>query len=323
LIRYHQGRYDSARELFWKALVIQPESVRFRFWIKKVLEKTGTDPGNLQKVEQSLWEFARTQEGGLFDLADQFRKTGDLTKAYSLYREILEKEEAEDDLIRTAVLMPEVFPKREKASQLQEYLENLQKRFPRNQKISRLLIEHYDREKEYDLAIKTIDGLLKTEDPLDPVLLTKKGRILERWNKHGDSQAAFQSLLDPTVDKQLLDGIRTALPDWEQSLDLLLKEMPRTTKTDRFNGIYEEIGKRIPVIPLDPETKRNLLILLEDLEAQYIIQRKVFLEKEGKDYLWRKQFSQARPLFEELKVMDPDNEDLEQDIYQSYRNQNL
>ncbi|MEW6184336.1 MAG: tetratricopeptide repeat protein [Thermodesulfobacteriota bacterium] len=323
LIRYHQGRFDSSRELLWMGLVNQPDSVRIRFWIKKVMEKIGSDPGNMKKMEQALLEFARTQEGGLLDLADQYRKTGDSPKAYTLYHEIFEKEEADDDLIRSAILMREVFPKREKATRLQEYLENLQKRFPRNQRISRLLIEHYNQEKEYDLAIKTIDGLLKIEDPLDPVLLTKKGRILERWNKHGDSQAAFQSLLDPTVDTQLLDRIRIAFPDRGQSLGPFLKEIEGAPKTALYNGMYEEIQKRIPVLLQDREISSKLLPLLEDLEAHYMIQKKVFLEKEGKDHLWRRQFSQARPLFEELKVIDPDNEDVEQDIYQSYRNQNL
>ena len=74
-------------------------------------------------------------------------------------------------------------------------------------------------------------------------------------------------------------------------------------------------------LPLETSLKNKLKTVIDDFKARALIQKKVFLEKEGKDHLWRGQFSQARPLLEELKDIDPDNEEVHQDLYRSYRNQ--
>ena len=200
-------------------------------------------------------------------------------------------------------------------------MEDLQKRFPRNQMISRRLIEIYSQEKEYGPAVKTIDGLLKVEDPLDPVLMIKKARLLERWNKHWDSQATYGKLLDPPIDLLFRQKVKEIISKQAKTDDSLLKETTENERPSLINSLYEETQRKTEFLPLEPNLKNKLQTLIDDFKARALIQKKVFLEKEGKDYLWRRQFSQARPLLEELKDIDPDNEDVEQDLYKSYRSQ--
>ncbi len=40
---------------------------------------------------------------------------------------------------------------------------------------------------------------------------------------------------------------------------------------------------------------------------------------EGKDLIWRGQLLPARPVLEELQALDPENEDVREDLERSYR----
>lgn len=75
-------------------------------------------------------------------------------------------------------------------------------------------------------------------------------------------------------------------------------------------------------LPLASQQQDKLRTLIERFKAKALIQQKVYLEKEGKDRLWRSQFSQSRPFLDELKMLDPDNEEVNQDLDRSYRFQN-
>ena len=207
----------------------------------------------------------------------------------------------------------------EKAEPLQEMLEDLQKRFPRNQMITRRLIEYYTREKEYGPAVKAIDALLKVEDPLDPVLIIHKARLLERWNKHSDSQITYRKLLDPLVDSLFREKVNELILKQDKVDDSFLKKITGTEKTAFVNPFYEETKRKMEFLPLEPDLKNKLRTIVDDFKVRALIQKKVFLEKEGKDHLWRGQFPQARPLLEELKDIDPDNEEVHPDLVRSYQ----
>ncbi len=322
LLLIHQGKNDLAKEKLWKAVIKAPDSVRVRFWLWRVFTQENMGKEELKKIEETLMKFARSQEGGLLEMAEGYQEIGDRQKAYTCYRELIEKGEEDDDILGSAVRLSDSFPVKGKTDTFQEILENLQKRFPRNQMITRRLIEFYSREKEYGLAIKAIDGLLKVEDPLDPVLTISKARLLERWNKHTDSQTTYQKLLDPPVDSLFQTQIYDLIIKQEKIDDSFLKEITGTEKVFFVNPFYEETKRKVEFLPLAPDMKNKLKIILDDFKARAMIQKKVFLEKEGKDLLWRNQFIQARPFFEELKDIDPDNEELPLDLYRAYRSLN-
>jgi tetratricopeptide (TPR) repeat protein len=320
LLMIRKGENNVAREQLWKALIKAPDSVRTRFWLWRVFTQGDMGVEERKKIEEALFIFARSQEGGLLELADGFQEIGDRKKAYACYLELIEKGEEDDDVLLSASRIPDSLPLEEKKAALQEMLEDIQKRFPRNQMITRRLIGYYSQEKEYGLAVKAIDGLLKMEDPFDPVLILQKARLLERWNQHADSQIIYRKLLEPLVDLLFREKVSELFLNQENVRDSLLKAIAGTEKTFFVNKFYEATKKKADFLPLEPGLKNKLKTLIEDFKVKALIQKKVFLEKEGKDYLWRSQHIMARPLLEELKDIDPDNEEVLPDLERSYRN---
>jgi tetratricopeptide (TPR) repeat protein len=321
LLMIHRGNNDSAKERLWKALINAPDSVRPRFWLWRVFTQGAMGVEERKKIEEALILFARSQEGGLLELAEGFQEIGDRKKAYACYLELIEKGEEEDDVLLSASRMPDSLPVEEKKAPLQDMLEDIQKRFPRNQMITRRLIDYYSRRKEYGPAIKAIDGLLKVEDPFDPVLILQKARLLERWNQHADSQIIYRKLLEPSVDSLFREKVNEFILTQSNVKDSFLKEITGTEKTFWVNRFYEETKRKVEFLPLEPDLKNKLKTIIEDFKVRALIQKKVFLEREGKDYLWRSQFIMARPLLEELKNIDPDNEEVIPDLARSYQNQ--
>jgi tetratricopeptide (TPR) repeat protein len=321
LLMIHRGNYDSAREQLWKALINAPDSVRTRFWLWRVFTRGDMGAEEREKIEEALFLFARSQEGGLLELADGFKEIGDRKKAYACYLELIEKGEEDDDVIASASRIPDSLPVEGKKVSLQELLEDIQKRFPRNQLITRRLIDHYSQEKEYGPAVKAIDGLLKVEDPSDPVLNLKKARLLERWSKHSDSQIIYRKMLEPLVDSIFREKVNELFLRQDHAKDSFFKEITGTEKTAFVNKFYEETKRKVEFLTLEPDLKNKLKTIIEDFKVRALIQKKVFLEKEGKDYLWRSQFIMARSLLEELKNIDPDNEDVLSDLNRSYLDQ--
>jgi tetratricopeptide (TPR) repeat protein len=317
LLMIRRGKIDLAREQLWKALLNVPDSVRTRFWLWRVINQGDMEAGELKKIEDALWMFARSQEGGLLELAEGYQEIGSREKAYACYQELIDKGEEEDDVLWSAMRIPDSLPAGGKSAAFQEMLEDMQKRFPRNQMLTRRLIDHYSREKDYGPAIKAIDGLLKVEDPLDPVLTLTKARLLERWNKHWDSQSTYRKLLDPLVDSLFREKVNELFLKQDKAKEAFLKEITGTERIASVNKFYEETKWKIEFLSLDPILKNRLRSLLDDYKARALIQKKVFLEKEGKDYLWRGLLFQARPLLEELKEIDPDNEEVFPDVKKS------
>jgi tetratricopeptide (TPR) repeat protein len=315
-----QGKTDAARELLWKAMMKAPDSIRIRFRLWQLYAQGKIGVGEAKNIEETLLGFARSQEGGFLELADGYQEIGNWKKAYAHYLELIEKGD-DDDVLLSAAKVSDSLLREKKAGELQEILEDLQKRFPRNQMITSQLIDAYSQGKDYGLAVIAIDGLLKLLDPNDPTLIIKKARLLERWNKHWASQAAYGKLLDPPVDLLFREKVKTLLSKQNQVDDSFLKEMTETGKKALINGFYEETKRKMGLLHLEPNLKKNLEIVLDEFKAKALIQKKVFLEKEGKDHLWRLQFLQATPLLEELKDIDPDNEEVQQDLYRSYRSQ--
>jgi tetratricopeptide (TPR) repeat protein len=323
LLNIRHGDNESAREQLWKALIEIPDSVRTRFWLWQVFTRGDMGVEEPNKIEESLWMFARSQEGGLLELAEAFQGIGDRKKAQICYLELIEKGEEDDDVLWSVLRISESLSAGEKSITLLGMLENMQKRFPRNQSITRLLIDHYSREKAYGPAIKAIDGLLKVEDPLDPVLILKKARLLERSSQQADSQITYGKLLEPSVDLLFKEKVKVFLSKQDNLSDLFLKEMTGKGKTAVFNPFYEETKRKVEFLSWQPELKNKLNNLIEDFKAKALIQKKVYLEKEGKFYLWRSQSIMARPFLEQLKEIDPENEEVLLDMERSFRNQNL
>lgn len=307
-----------ARERLWAALLKIPDSVRIRFYLWRLYEQDKTWQREANKIEETLEEYSRNLEGGLLELADCYREVGNWKKALEYYQELIDRGE-DDDVLLSSSRVSDFLKTREKTEQLQRMLEDLQKRFPRNQKITRQLIEHYTQEKEYGQAVNAIDSLLKIEDSLDPVLIVKKARILDRWHKHGASQTLYQKLLDPPVDLLFREKVKELFLTQEKITDSLGEESSASKRDDIFNPFFEATKERMNGLPLTPVQKDKLDTLIEGFKTKALIQKKVYLEKEGKDRLWRNQFTQARPFLEALKGLDPDNEDVYQDISRSYR----
>lgn len=321
MISIQRENGDLAKEKLWKALTKSPDSVRVRFWLWWLYNRDKKKAEAAKKIEVALVAYSRDQEGGLLELGDCYREIGEWKKAYAIYQELIEK--GEDDDVHQAITRVSDFLQDEgKAEELRGILEDLQKRFPRNQKITRRLIEHYAREKEFLLAVKAIDGLLKVEDPLDPVLIVKKARLLERWKKHSESQASFQKLLEPPVDLLFKKKMEELFPKPDKTADSSLKKTWGSGEAGSFNPFFEGVKEKVDLLSLEPSLHDKLKTLIEGFKARALIQQKVFLEKEGKDHLWRSQFSQSRPFLEELKKIDPDNEEVNQDLDRSYRSQN-
>lgn len=321
LLFIRQEKYESARERLWQAIMKAPDSVRIRFWLWWLYDRDKSWSGEANKIKQTLLEYSRNQEGGLLELADCYRDIRDWKKAASIYQELIEKGE-DDDVLLSINGLSLFLQAEEKADKLQEMLEDQQKRFPRNQKIARLLIEIYVQQKEYALAVKAIDGLLRLEDPLDPVLIIKKARIMERWNKHWESQALYQKLLDPSVDMLFRVKVTEIISLQDPLVASLFIETSKSSRGSSLNKLFEGTQEKIDSFSLESKLKEKLKTIIEGLKTKALIQKKVYLEKEGKDYLWRNQFMQARSFLEELKAIDPDNEEVHQDSDRSYRLQN-
>jgi hypothetical protein len=83
--------------------------------------------------------------------------------------------------------------------------------------------------------------------------------------------------------------------------------------------LYEEWEKWLETAGLDSALQTQIRDFLEDLRARALIQKKVFMEMEGKDRLHRGQYQAARDMLVLLKRIDPENEEVERDLERSYR----
>jgi tetratricopeptide (TPR) repeat protein len=313
LLLIRQNNFYPAKELLWKALVHNPDSIETRFRLWWIYNQEGS--AGPEKIKEALWAFSRSEPGGLLRLAEVYLANGDVEKASEVYLELIDKGE-DDDVLSATSRVSEFFPDRGKIDNLQKILEDLQKRFPRNQRVSRLLLETYTQRKEYALAVRTIDGLLRVEDPMDPVLNIRKARILDRWNKHPDSQAVFQHLLDPLLDAKFRPKVSEIIS--QATIIDYFRPQSERDQVGSINPFYEEAKAKIGLIPLDEVQKNRLEAIIKEFSARALIQKKVYLEKMGKDLLWRNQLLQARPFLDALKAIDPDNEEVPQDISRSY-----
>ena len=315
-INRHQGKPVQAIEHLWKALAQDPDSIEARFWLWRLQSRKEGGEG-ISKVEENLWEFARSRERGLLELAQQLTAEKQWEPALAILREIIEKGE-DDEVILAALTLADYLLSNEEYENAQIFLDTLQKRFPRNQKITRKLIQALSLNKSFGEAIKAIDGLLKIEDPQDPVLNRRKARLLEKWNKHDASQRTYASLLTPSVDQILKDKIQReqwlAVISGAETLKVLWEEPPSQT-IFRF---YEEWSKRLETVNWDSGLQTRIRDFVDGLQAKALIQKKVYLEMEGKDRLHRGQFPPARDILEALKLIDPENEEVDGDLGLSY-----
>ncbi|HSO72276.1 MAG TPA: hypothetical protein VLR91_06470, partial [Thermodesulfobacteriota bacterium] len=312
-----QGKPDQAIEHLWKALAQDPDSVEARCWLWRLQGRKERGEG-VSRIEENLWKFARSRERGLLELAQQLAAEKQWEPALALLAESIETGE-DDEVILAALITADYRLSREEYESAQLLLDTLQKRFPRNQKITRKLIQAHGLNESFGEAIKMIDGLLKIEDPQDPVLNISKARLLERWNKHSASQRTYAFLLFPPVDQILREKIRRE--QWPEvlsgaeSLKGLMEEPPSRT-VYRF---YEEWVKTLDTATLTPGLQAPIRDFVEDLRARALIQKKVFLEMVGKDQLHRGQYLSARSILETLKSIDPENEAVNGDLERSYR----
>jgi tetratricopeptide (TPR) repeat protein len=316
-IKRHQGKPVQAIEHLWKALAQDPDSIEARFWLWRLQVRKERGEG-VSKIEENLREFAKSRERGLLELAQQLAAEEQWEPALALLREIIEKGE-DDEAILAALTTADYRLSREEYENARIFLDTLQKRFPRNQKITRKLIQAHSVNKSFGEAIEAIDGLLKIEDPQDPVLNIEKARLLEKWNKHSASQRTYAFLLTPPVDQVLREKIKKE--QWPEVISgaealKVLGEEPPSRTIYRF---YEEWVKSLEGASLDSGLRTLIRDFVEDLQARALIQKKVFLEMEGKDRLHRGQYLPARDILETLKLIDPENQEVDNDLERSYR----
>ena len=316
-IKRHQGKPVQAIEHLWKTLARDPDSIEARFWLWRLQTRKEGEEG-VSKIEENLWEFARSRERGLLELAQQLASEKQWEPALAAFREIIEKGE-NDEVILAALKTADYRISREEYETAQVFLDAVQKRFPRNQKITRKLIQADSLNKSFGEAIRAIDGLLRTEDPQDPVLHIRKARLLEKWNKHSASQRTYAFLLTPPVDQLLRKKIHQErwpeVISGAESLKALLEEPP----TQTIYRFYEEWVKVLETANLDSGLLSRIRDFVDGLQARALIQKKVFLEMEGKDRLYRGQFLSARDILGTLKLIDPENEEVDSDLDRSYR----
>jgi tetratricopeptide (TPR) repeat protein len=316
-IKRHQGKPAQAIEHLWKALARDPDSIEARYGLWRLQVRKEREE-RVSKMEENLWAFARSRERGLLELAQQLAAEQAWDPALVLLREIIENGE-DDEVISAALITADYQLSREEHEKARIFLDTVQKRFPRNQKITRKLIQAYSLNKSFGEAIEAIDGLLKMEDPRDPVLNKKKARLLEKWNKHSASQQTYALLLTPPVDQILREKIHgerwPEVISGAESLKVLGEEPPSRT----IYRFYEEWAKCLETAGLDSALQTQIHDFVEGLQAWALIQKKVYLEMEGKDRLHRGQYLPARDFLEILKSIDPENEEVDSDLERSYR----
>jgi tetratricopeptide (TPR) repeat protein len=314
-----RGRLDEAKERFWKALNRSASSIPVRYWLNWIYDRQAGTPSLAAQLEETLMNYSRLTEGGILSLAETYRSHEAWPKALPLYREILERGE-DDEILLAATRIRDFLLKTGNLNEARDLLEDLQKRFPRNQKISRQLVQIYALRKEYGQAIRVLDGLLKQEDPRDPVLIVQKARLLEKWNKHGSSQDTYQQMLEPTVDKRLKEKIGALLDRLDPPLRTQVGQgMPDNPEETVF-VFYEDTARRVDLAETGSFWK-GLAPLVRELKTAALIQKKIYLEKEAKDRLWKNMYFQSRPFLETLKALDSDNEEVDADLMRSYRGQ--
>lgn len=94
-----------------------------------------------------------------------------------------------------------------------------------------------------------------------------------------------------------------------------MAEEPPSRTQYRF---YEEWVKNLEAAGLEAGLLSQIREFTEGLQTKALIQKKVFLEMEGKDRLHRGQYLPARRFLEELKSIDPENEEADGDLDRSY-----
>ncbi|HSO71137.1 MAG TPA: tetratricopeptide repeat protein, partial [Thermodesulfobacteriota bacterium] len=120
-IKRRQGKPDQAIEHLWKALAQDPDSVEARFWLWRLQGRKERGEG-VSRIEENLWEFARSRERGLLELAQQLAAEKQWEPALALLAESIEKGE-DDEVILAALITADYRLSREEYESAQLFLD--------------------------------------------------------------------------------------------------------------------------------------------------------------------------------------------------------
>lgn len=160
---------------------------------------------------------------------------------------------------------------------------------------------------DYENAV-AIYKELHARTPADPVPVREMARTAVWAGDMEEALSYYAMLLTPAVDRQLLDAVAPMVKGEDAGgLHPAVAGLQHSVAGGSIWEGYDEIctaQSRLQTV-LDPERKRQLQRIMENLLPAFLIQRSAALERDAKQYAWHNRLLHARDAYRTLVQVEP------------------
>lgn len=291
------GNKEVAQEAFQQAYDLFPDSIEAQFYIA---ENEVTTPSFIDQIVKKT------------DQPEDFEKWANIY-AENGSAGIIQFQEAslliDPDYYPAQVSLAEALSTQYRYDEaIDQYLALLDT-YPEASKLIMAIARVLSWGKQYTCSFEWYDWLIEL-NPQDPVPRKEKARVAY-WGYFFDlSIETYAILFNPGVDQLLLEALQSQSisdPMIEKGIDILTQSLGENsiyTGYQTFNAYFEEYKKEVNVY-----NRRQIEWILIQYLPDYRIQKSMFLESYAKTQDWQNYFLHALPVYEELTVFNPGNEE--------------
>ncbi|MDP1879744.1 MAG: tetratricopeptide repeat protein [Parachlamydiaceae bacterium] len=281
------GNCEEAQKSFQRALEINPDSIQAQFYL------AGSDVysnGFVQNVINS-----KNDPKSLVEWDRAYAEIG-LGGKVEIYEKALE---IDPNYYSAKIGLAAAFSSQYQYDKAQEKYLSILEDFPQASKIMLEVARVYSWSKMYSCSMEWYDRIIGL-NPVDPVPRKEKARVAY-WGKYFElSMQTYESLIEPSVDVLFYDAL------------IVLKEKDNCrTALSSFLANYTTYEAFIDFIQKEKESCQLVDDYLEAFTLEYwslyLIQKRIRLERDAKNYDWQNYFMHALPIYQELANLNPGN----------------
>ncbi|MCG6894162.1 MAG: tetratricopeptide repeat protein [Desulfobacteraceae bacterium] len=223
---------------------------------------------------------------------------------------------------RAADVDPECFPARLALAETLAYdrrfeeahaaFTSLSSNYPGNRKVWVARARALSWDKRYEEALEVYETIQK-HDLSDPLPRLESARTAAWAKQMGRARDLYAVLWQPTVDRQLAEGLGAISgTDEGDPLHSTLEQTRSLAGEDHIFSAYESFLSDLSrsEVATDAEADlRSLRLLAAELWSKYRIQKEAFLEYQAKQLAWDRRFPSALDRYNELLATRPGNQE--------------
>ncbi|MCA1792508.1 MAG: tetratricopeptide repeat protein [Desulfobacteraceae bacterium] len=300
------GKEKEAKKIFADALELRPDYVEAAYHL------AGPDTISSDTFLKQLLQAGHDAET-LCRWAELYTADGRYRTALVIYETVLEREPEYFPAAEARAFVLAVSHEYEHAAQAYS---NLLDDFPENRKLLVGLARTLAWGQEYESSLKMYDRLAELQ-PADLVARKEAARVAFWGKMYQNGRDRYQSMLEPGVDKLLLEQLQSQrsglAPEFLDELKQL-EEMPEDDPSTYAS--YTRCLELLDQVDA-PVVSDELIAGLDDLRSLYEIQRRIDLELMYKEQLWHRQYARALRFSEKLIALSPANQEVRFDHAQA------